>query len=707
MADTATPGWVASREQLLHALYEAAEIEHNLMCTYLYAAFSLKTGVEEGLTVEEAEATARWRRSVLDVAIDEMGRLAAVWNITSALGGQPRFGRGNFPLDFGLLPAGIVVKLAPFSADVLQHFIYLERPEDSTEPEGEGFETRLFRRGSDTPRLTPMPLDYETVGAFYHQLGATLRRFSESHGETVAFAGDPALQLGPSEIDLGGAKPVLCLKTALQAFDAIVTQGEGASAASATSHFCTFRSIRDEFAALKTKNPDFVPAWPAAVNPVLRRPPTPEGKVWIEAPEAIATVDLANSCYQLMLRLLGYAYSVKHPHPEKAAAVDLAVALMRAATLLGERAARLPAGPSNPHCRAGMSFTALRDSAPFTQGDAARRFFVERLHEFAEVSAELAAGGDARARAAAKLIAGLAVEATQRFAEAGTFVEVGKAAVAAPAASPPSEPLASGSEASTQVDGVETVQGEKVVIAFEAKRCIQARFCVTGAPKVFLANVEGPWIHPNAMDAEKAGRDCRSLPLGRDPVSAQGWAARRNAAAGQSCKPSRGRPLCGAWRCPAQRQASWLSHDAVPVRGLEEQTVLRFLAPRDRLFRLGRAADGQGRHAGGSRRAAGDRSADRWTAPGARQSRNHRRDGPGGGARPLGAALPLRPVPDQAVLRRIACEGRFPELVVSAPAHLCSGPPRSCLAGEADEIGGRRPPGGVRRGSSRLAPKGA
>ena len=514
MADTATPGWVASREQLLHALYEAAEIEHNLMCTYLYAAFSLKTGVEEGLTVEEAEATARWRRSVLDVAIDEMGRLAAVWNITSALGGQPRFRRGNFPLDFGLLPAGIVVKLAPFSADVLQHFIYLERPEDSTEPEGEGFETRLFRRGSDTPRLTPMPLDYETVGAFYHQLGATLRRFSESHGETVAFAGDPALQLGPSEIDLGGAKPVLCLKTALQAFDAIVTQGEGASAASATSHFCTFRSIRDEFAALKTKNPDFVPAWPAAVNPVLRRPPTPEGKVWIEAPEAIATVDLANSCYQLMLRLLGYAYSVKHPHPEKAAAVDLAVALMRAATLLGERAARLPAGPSNPHCRAGMSFTALRDSAPFTQGDAARRFFVERLHEFAEVSAELAAGGDARARAAAKLIAGLAVEATQRFAEAGTFVEVGKAAVAAPAASPPSEPLASGSEASTQVDGVETVQGEKVVIAFEAKRCIQARFCVTGAPKVFLANVEGPWIHPNAMDAEKLVAIAEACPSG-------------------------------------------------------------------------------------------------------------------------------------------------------------------------------------------------
>ena len=40
-----------SREALVHHLYEAAELEHNLMCTYLYAAFSLKNGVEEGLSV--------------------------------------------------------------------------------------------------------------------------------------------------------------------------------------------------------------------------------------------------------------------------------------------------------------------------------------------------------------------------------------------------------------------------------------------------------------------------------------------------------------------------------------------------------------------------------------------------------------------------------------------------------------------------------
>jgi hypothetical protein len=67
-----------SREALIHQLYEAAELEHNLMCTYLYAAFSLKSGEQEGLSPAEADATARWRREILRVAVEEMGHLTAV-----------------------------------------------------------------------------------------------------------------------------------------------------------------------------------------------------------------------------------------------------------------------------------------------------------------------------------------------------------------------------------------------------------------------------------------------------------------------------------------------------------------------------------------------------------------------------------------------------------------------------------------------------
>src|SRR5262252_10633349 len=99
MSESATssiPNRLNDREAVLHGLYEAAELEHNLMCTYLYAAFSLKSGTEEGLSAAEADATARWRRAILQVAVEEMGHLTAVWNITAALGGSPRFGRMNF-----------------------------------------------------------------------------------------------------------------------------------------------------------------------------------------------------------------------------------------------------------------------------------------------------------------------------------------------------------------------------------------------------------------------------------------------------------------------------------------------------------------------------------------------------------------------------------------------------------------------------------
>lgn len=61
---------------------------------------------------------------------------------------------------------------------------------------------------------------------------------------------------------------------------------------------------------------------------------------------------------------------------------------------------------------------------------------------------------------------------------------------------------------------LEIVDGAKIQISFDTKRCIHARFCVTGAPAVFLANVEGPWIHPDAMDVEELAAIARECPSG-------------------------------------------------------------------------------------------------------------------------------------------------------------------------------------------------
>lgn len=530
-----TPGQI-TREWLLHALYEAAELEHNLMCTYLYAAFSLRSGTGEGLASAEAEAVARWRRAILDVAIDEMGHLVAVWNITAALGGTPHFGRPNFPLDPGVLPAGVVVRLAPFSEAVLKHFVHLERPEGSIEPDGEGYAPDFtFSRAARRPRITPMALDYETVGAFYAALSANLRAFVARVGESAAFCGDPALQLSPSEITLPGAQPVICSKTALAGFAAIILQGEGAPADAQGSHFQKFIAIRSELAALKAANPAFSPAFPAATNPVLRTPMR-AGRVWIEDEDAAATTDVANAAYALMLRLIAYAYVVPRPQPQKALAVDLALGLMRAMTPLAERAARLPAGPSNPHCNAGVSFTALRDAAPLPPGPSAGQFFRERLDELSS-ACELLPAGDPRVETARRQLAGL-VRRAQGFHAAAV-------AAAAPASSAPPPPSASvpvgaappataapdslraraqmrlaaadespDAGASTIVDGVEIVQGQALTLEFEARRCIHARFCVTGAPKVFLANVKGPWIKPDAMPVDALVEIAHACPSG-------------------------------------------------------------------------------------------------------------------------------------------------------------------------------------------------
>ncbi|HEU4780367.1 MAG TPA: ferritin-like domain-containing protein [Steroidobacteraceae bacterium] len=509
-ADAANP---ISREALVHQLYEAAELEHNLMCTYLYAAFSLRSGTEEGLNAEEADATARWRRDILKVAVEEMGHLTAVWNITAALGGSPRFGRLNFPLDPGGLPANVVVRLAPFSDEVLQHFVYLERPTNSTESDGPGFDAEFkFRRGDVRPRVTPMPIDYDTVGEFYETLAKNLKLFVARVGEKEAFCGDRNLQLSRKEIDFQGCDPVICSITAVKAFDAIVNQGEGASQENADSHYQRFISIREELKSLRAKNPVFKPAFPAAVNPVLRRPVRAGARVWLENEETASTVDLANTAYMLMLRLISHSYLLPRPHPAKALCVDLALGLMRVMSPLAERAARLPAGLSNPDCNGGMSFTALRDAAPLPPGLSAGRFFLERLHELLTGVQALAANGDARVAQALKVLTDLTRRAERTFADIekdSPAVSTGGGATAAAtnAAAPAARGAAviePGNVAPTPrtVDGVDYIEGRDLTLIYEGKKCIHSRFCVTWGPKVFIANVKGPWINPDAMPTD-------------------------------------------------------------------------------------------------------------------------------------------------------------------------------------------------------------
>ena len=73
---TEPPLKIDTREELVYLLGEACEIEHGLMCEYLYAQFSLKRGLDESVTPEQLSRIQAWETTMIDVIKQEMLHLA-------------------------------------------------------------------------------------------------------------------------------------------------------------------------------------------------------------------------------------------------------------------------------------------------------------------------------------------------------------------------------------------------------------------------------------------------------------------------------------------------------------------------------------------------------------------------------------------------------------------------------------------------------
>lgn len=489
---------IETREQLLYTLTEAAEIEHNLMCCYLYAAFSMKSGEAEGLTADQAKAVAGWKRAIIDVAVEEMGHLALVSNLMTAIGGAAHFGRPNFPITPGYHPAGIQVLLAPFDMETLQHFIFLERPEGISEPYGKGFEPPdTYRRTlSAEHRLMPSGQDYETVGELYTAIEYGLTRIAERDGETALFVGDPEGQVGPDVVSLPGLIKITTLNDALTALDTIVEQGEGAPQSHEDGHYQRFVNIRTAYQAILKDAPDFAPARHAARNPVMRKPVFAADRVWVNAPESAGVMDFANALYGQMLRLLSQAFGRPGPVDQKQVLLTAAIDLMFALVPAAEQLTRMPANEDDD-CASGMSFAMLRPLAAFPQGPGEWKVLDQRFDDLVKTGNDLANLGPELA-ASAKSVAATA----EAFRRGVTSL------MATSPEQPKSAPETRGSNT------VETVQGQDVTLTFDTARCIHARFCVTGAPRTFVANVEGEWLFPDQTAADQLAAIALACPSG-------------------------------------------------------------------------------------------------------------------------------------------------------------------------------------------------
>lgn len=384
-----------SREQLLHLLAEAAEIEHTLMCSYLYAAFSLKRRGEGAFTEEQGEAVERWRKVIMSVAVEEMGHLLIVGNLTLAIGGRPHFARPNFPVSAGYFPAGILVRLSGFSKDTLDHFIFLERPQGVQGRDAEPYEVAPSSRSQAYQGLMPSLQDYATIGHLYEAIRRNIRSLAADMGEKGLFLSGLSGQLGADDVDIEGVAAIGNVAGAMVAIDTVVEQGEGSPADRDDSHYRRFATIRDELVAMRAADPAFEPAWPVVDDPVLRVPQEQGDTCHIADPASVPLLDFACATYGLLLRTLVQLFGRTGPTAAEDTASLLAVSfkLMHVLAASAEALARCPAGPSHPGRHAGMTFTMLRGVEPLLGGAVEVTLIRERLQALARTASGINALG--------------------------------------------------------------------------------------------------------------------------------------------------------------------------------------------------------------------------------------------------------------------------------------------------------------------------
>jgi len=392
---TENPIVIEGREELIFLLSEASALEHMIMCQYLFAAFSLKQEVNEGVTAAQLEAIKRWERLVSLVATQEMLHLALVSNLLTSIGAIPFFHRPNFPLRAKYYPPGVQLALLPFGQDALQHFLYLERPEGMDLKDAAQFEVLAIPRPGitlDDGQIVPEGQDFATVGHLYRGIEQGFRHLVDKYGEQQVFIGPPRVHATQQYFGWPELVPVTDLASALSAIETIVEQGEGARGNWQASHYGKFLQVMQEYRELKRQDTSFEPARPVVAAFV--RPPSDSSEfTLISDPLTAGVSELFNASYEVSLHLL-IRYFVHSSGSEteeelktlSGTAVDAMFLLIKP---LGHLLTTLPVGPDLPGKTAGASFEIFRTGYILPHQYAAWIVLHERLLELAAFCGKL------------------------------------------------------------------------------------------------------------------------------------------------------------------------------------------------------------------------------------------------------------------------------------------------------------------------------
>ena len=390
---TEAPIRVESREELAYLLSQASELEHGLMCEYLFAMFSLKRQAKEGPLPAQLEAAGRWDRVIAQVAAQEMLHLALASNLLTAIGAVPHFERPNFPQRARYYPPGVQLALVPFGEAALRHFLYLERPEGMDLADAEGFQVLQAAvpiTGQDA--IVPYEQDYATVGHLYRGIEQGLEHLVQRYGEPSVFIGPLRAQVTGSYFRWAELVQVTGLESAKRAIGTILEQGEGCRGDWRTAHFGRFHRILDEFLELRCQDPGFEPARP--VVPAYVRPSADvTGPVLIGDPITARVADLFNASYQLLLQLLLRLFVHTGETGDQLTVLADASqnAMFDVLKPLGYLLTSLPGGPQLPGNTAGPTFDFYRTGYLLPHQHAAGLLLHERATELASSCSDLAA----------------------------------------------------------------------------------------------------------------------------------------------------------------------------------------------------------------------------------------------------------------------------------------------------------------------------
>lgn len=422
-------------EGLHKLLKNAAELEHILLCSYLFAAFSMKKHPEEfedyqpvkkriediknsgGIPSSgdleivqkreiQIEKIRQWENQIMFVARQEMGHLTIVQNLLALTNQTPHLTKPNFPVSAEDYPMNLPFNLMPFNLFTSKTFRYFEKPEYLKLPNPfletqEKVSTRKQFRFRSVQQL------YENISKLFKQLIKSKCLTAENRSRVVSEHFGFNVELPSFVYEKFG-------EFVAQSIQLILEEGEGVGGETPPlgSHFMKFESIIDELSDELIKDSSFSPSFPCLHNPST--PGKKKGhKDQVDNPFTLKVMELFDDSYRMMIELLSgyfgeYTYNFRHDLRPANVQAFFQTALFPFMTMvirpLGEMLCRLPAkkdfDPKRgeiPFVTAGPSFTPpkkLRANASqsnnYSNSDKQLSYWVNNLNDLSKRSASLA-----------------------------------------------------------------------------------------------------------------------------------------------------------------------------------------------------------------------------------------------------------------------------------------------------------------------------